>query len=32
MQFADGSTLGDKNNIKLRFDTQFVNMAVANQL
>ena len=32
MQFADGSTLGDKNNIKLRFDSRFVNMAVANQL
>ncbi|MNL11489.1 hypothetical protein D3C87_1323280 [compost metagenome] len=32
MQFADGSTLGDTNNIKLRFDTRFVNMAVANQL
>jgi NitT/TauT family transport system substrate-binding protein len=32
MQFADGSTLGDTNNIKLRFDTRFVNMAVAGQL
>lgn len=32
MQFADGSTLGDTNNIKLRFDTRFVNMARANQL
>jgi hypothetical protein len=25
-------TLGDKNNIKLRFDTRFVNMAMTNQL
>jgi NitT/TauT family transport system substrate-binding protein len=32
MQFADGSTLGDKNNIKLRFDTRFVNLAMNNQL
>ncbi|MNQ80194.1 putative aliphatic sulfonates-binding protein precursor [compost metagenome] len=32
MRFADGSTLGDEGNIKLRFDTHFVEMAVAGQL
>ncbi|MFJ2363501.1 putative urea ABC transporter substrate-binding protein [Pseudomonas sp. NPDC087697] len=32
MQFADGSTLGNKDNIKLRFDTRFVAMAMNNQL
>ncbi|MHC8314079.1 putative urea ABC transporter substrate-binding protein [Pseudomonas sp. LB3P31] len=32
MQFADGTTLGDPHNIKLRFDSRFVKMAVENQL
>ncbi|MFC3609732.1 putative urea ABC transporter substrate-binding protein [Stutzerimonas tarimensis] len=32
MQFADGSTLGDTDNIKLRFDTRYVEMAVNGDL
>ncbi len=32
MRFADGSTLGDPSNIKLRFDTRFVELAVSDQL
>ena len=32
MQFADGSTLGDTSNLKLRFDTQYLRMAVDSQL
>ncbi len=27
MQFADGSTLGDESNVKLRFDPRYVKMA-----
>ncbi len=32
MTFADGSVLGDKENIKLRFDPSFVEMAVKEKL
>ncbi len=32
MQFADGSTLGSANNIKLRFDPSFVRMAMEDKL
>lgn len=32
MQFADGSTLGDTNNVQLRFDARYVRMAVDGQL
>ena len=32
MQFSDGTILGDKKNIKLRFDTEFVKMALDGKL
>lgn len=32
MQFADGSTLGDSNNIKLRFDPEYVKLAMDGKL
>lgn len=32
MQFADGSTLGDSSNVKLRFDTHYVRMAAEGRL
>lgn len=32
MQFADGSTLGDTSNIKLRFDPSFIRMAMEGEL
>lgn len=32
MAFADGSTYGDANNIKLRFDDRFVRLAAAGEL
>ncbi len=32
MQFPDGSTLGDSNNIQLRFDSSFVKMAMDGKL
>lgn len=32
MEFPDGSTLGDKKNIQLRFDSSFVKMAVDGKL
>jgi NitT/TauT family transport system substrate-binding protein len=32
MEFSDGTTLGDKKNIKLRFDTKFVKMAMDGKL
>jgi NitT/TauT family transport system substrate-binding protein len=32
MEFADGSTLGEKANIQLRFDPRFVQMAVEDKL
>ncbi|WP_158592098.1 hypothetical protein [Pseudomonas cavernicola] len=32
MQFADGSTLGNANNVKLRFDAKYVRVAADGQL
>ena len=32
MQFADGSTLGDSKNIKLRFDPEYVKLAMEGKL
>jgi NitT/TauT family transport system substrate-binding protein len=32
IQFPDGTVLGDKGNVKLRFDDQFMKMAAAHKL